>query len=117
ADKYCSSRAGAQLRYIREASPEWVNAFGACVKIGQIPFSVLKETANQPLCAFERVGRHTKSPLRPSKFSFPRRHRFERTISLAVEIPPPLGPVRDEVEIAVWRPFRLEQCLIRSTRN
>jgi len=55
--------------------------------------------------------------LRPSKFSFLGRHRFERTSSLAVEIPPPLASVGDEVEIAIRRPFRLEQCLIRATRN
>ena len=117
ADKYDPSRARAKLRYICETGRDWIKPFGARVKLGQIPFAVLKETANEPLCALERVGRHTKSPLRPSKFSFPGRHRFERTGSLAIEIPPPLASVRDEVEIAVRRPFRLEQCLIRSTRN
>ena len=117
ADECCSSRAGAQLRYVRETCRDWIKAFGACVKLGQIPIAVLKETANEPLCAFERVSRHTKSPLRPPKFSFPRRHWFERTVLLAIKIPPPFASVGDEVEIAIWRPFRLEQCFIRSTRN
>src|SRR6516165_1954671 len=75
ADEYGSSWAGAQLRYIRESGRDWIKAFGACVNLGQIPFAVLEETAKEPLCALERVGRHTRSPLRPSKFSFPGRHR------------------------------------------
>src|SRR5262249_16909610 len=117
ADKDRPSRARAQLRYVRETRRDWIKAFGACVKLGQVPFAILKETANDPLCAFERVGRHTKSPLRPSKFSFPWRHRFEGTVSLAIEIPPPVASVRNEVKITIRRPFRLEQCFIRSTRN
>src|SRR5580700_143446 len=117
ADKYDPSRARAKLRYIRESGRDWIKAFGACVKLGQIPFAVLKETADEPPWALERIGRQTKSPLRPSKFSFPGRHRFERTGSLAIEIPPSFASVRDEVEIAVRRPFRLEQCLIRSPCN
>ena len=81
------------------------------------PGAVPHETCDQARGGFEGVGRHAELPLRASEFGLHRRHGLDRPVALAIEIPPARTSIRDEIKIAVRRPFRLEHQLVPPARD
>ena len=111
------SWAGMELREAREGERDRIEALGPKIEPGQPPDAVLDEAADDPLRRVERVGRHREIPLRLAELGLHRRQRLDRAVALAIEVPPAAAAVRNEIEIAVGRPTRLEHRFVRPARD
>ena len=98
---------------VGECGRDRIEAPAAQVQPGERPDAVPDEGADQALGRFEGVSRRAEHPLRPGEFGVHRRERLDRAVPLAIEVPP-AAPVGDEDEIAVRRPFRLDDRFVGS---
>src|SRR4030095_6397068 len=70
--------------------------------------------ANDPSFGCESVKGGGKNPLRLAELGIHWTKRFHRLVSPPVNIPP-AGTIRNKVEVAVRRPFRLEDRLVHTS--
>ena len=117
ADEHGPTWRGAELGDVGEFGRNDIKAPGPRIDRSQRPDAIADEARNQAIGGLERVGRHAELPLRSPEFGVHRVKRFDRSVALAIEIPPARTSVRYEIKIPVRRPFWLEHRLVRSARD
>ena len=86
------------------------------VEQAQSPVALLVEGADDHVRRREAIRRHAKAPLRLAELGFDWAERFRLPFIVTIKVPPARA-VRDEMQAAIGRPFRLKDGLCRAARD